>query len=151
MAKQVDSKRLRRQLREISRSAEGKALRKAAVQGMLPAMRAAQAAAPVGNPPYEYNGRLIDPYPTKTYLGRYKAPGFTKRHIKRKSIVYEGGVKVLLGVAPEAFYALSFIELGTSKIAKRPWLEPSFRASISAVDARFKKRLKAILDKAARS
>jgi len=57
----------------------------------------------------------------------------------------------MLGVRPEAFYAIQFIELGTSKIPKRPWLEPAFRKSINDVDALFRQRLKLLLDKAART
>jgi hypothetical protein len=55
----------------------------------------------------------------------------------------------MLGVRPEAFYAVQFIELGTSKIPKRPWLEPAFRQSITAVDLRFQSEIKRLIDRAA--
>ena len=45
----------------------------------------------------------------------------------------------MVGVRPEAFYAVSFIELGTSSIPKRPWLEPAFRASRGDINARMRK------------
>jgi hypothetical protein len=59
-------------------------------------------------------------------------------------------VKVSVGVQKEAFYAVQFLELGTSKIPKRPWLEPAFRGAVSAVDAELQKRLKVIIDRAAK-
>src|SRR5690606_16595791 len=109
--------------------------RASAMSAMLPALRAAQKAAPVGAPPYK--GK--DPYPVKTYKGRLRTPGFASRSVARKAKVSRDGtsVMVMLGVKPEAFYALQFHELGTSKIPKKPWLEPSFRQSLPLVDARF--------------
>jgi HK97 gp10 family phage protein len=146
-------KELSAQLSKMGKAPGGKALRAAAMQAMLPAMRAAQKAAPVANPPYEYGGVSKDPYPVRTYKGRLRTPGFAKRNIARKAKVSKDrrSVRVMLGVRPEAFYAVQFIELGTSKIPKRPWLEPSFRNSIPEVNSRFKERLKALIDKAAKA
>lgn len=140
---------LTRQLSEMGKSVGGKVLRAAAMQAMLPALRAAQAAAPVGNPPFP-SGK--DPYPVKTYKGSYRTPGYASRHVARKSILSRNGrfVKVMLGVTPEAFYAINFIEFGTSKIPKRPWLEPSFKNSVPQVSDRLRERLKAQIDRAAR-
>lgn len=144
----VGGKELARQLRELGAAAGPKLVRRAALQSLTPALRAARAAAPVGNPPYE-GGK--DPYPTRTYKGRLKTPGFAKRNVARKTLVRKDGkVIAMLGVRPEAFYAVQFIELGTSRIAKRPWLEPAFRSSIGAVDVAFRAKLKQFLDKAAR-
>lgn len=124
------------------------------MQGMLPALRNAQSNAPVGDPPYQVKGtdRFVDPYPVKTYKGRLRTPGFAKRNVARKAKLSKDRrtVTVMLGVRPEAFYAVQFIELGTSKIPKRPWLEPAFRRSIPELDSRFQERLKALIDKAAR-
>jgi HK97 gp10 family phage protein len=124
------------------------------MSAMLPALREAQQRAPVGNPPYtdKSTGRQFDPYPTRTFKGRLKTPGFAKRSVARKSKLSRDGrtVNVMLGVKPEAFYAIQFIEFGTSRIPKNPWLEPAFRASIPAVDAKFQAELKKRIDKAAK-
>lgn len=147
-------KELSAQLSEMGKSLGGAALRSAAMSAMLPALRAAQAAAPQGNPPYgpyASKAKPFDPYPKKTYLGRRVAPGFASRNVARKSKLSSDKTKVLvmLGVYEEAFYAVQFIELGTSKIPKRPWLEPSFRASLPDIDSRFQERLKTLIDRAA--
>lgn len=145
---------LTKQLKDLGGAVSGKQLRSAAFTAMLPALRAAQKAAPVGNPPYfdKTDKRQRDPYPRKTYKGKLVSPGFSSRNISRKSILDNAGsrVRVLLGMKPEAFTAVQFIEFGTSKIPKRPWLEPSFRQSIPAVDDRFRAALKRLLAKAAR-
>ncbi len=147
-------KELSAQLSAMGRSVGGNALRSAAMQGMLPALRAAQENAPVGAPPYQVKGtdRSVDPYPVKTYKGRLRTPGFASRNIARKAKLSKdrSTVTVMLGVRPEAFYAVQFIELGTSKIPKRPWLEPAFRKSLPEVDSRFQAQLKARIDKAAK-
>ena len=127
------------QISKLGKTLGGRVLRRAAMQGTLPALRAAQAAAPVGDPPYE--GK--DPYPVRAYTGRLRTPGFLKRNIGRKSFVSfdKRTVTVLIGPKAEAFYGTQFIELGTSKIPRRPWLEPSFRRSIPKINKRFAERL----------
>lgn len=136
-----------RKLKQLKGAAGPRLVRKAASQSMRPAKKAAEAAAPVGNPPY--NGK--DPYPTRTYKGRLKTPGFARRNVAIKSKTFrDGTVLAMLGVRPEAFYAVQFIELGTSAIPKRPWLEPAFRSSINEVDSLFRQKLKDLLDKAAK-
>lgn len=145
---------LQRQLKRMSAAVGGKALRSAGVSAMLPALRAAQASAPSGDPPYgPYGARAaFDPYPRTTHKGRKVAPGFTARNVARKSKLSrdKSFVKVMLGVRPEAFAAVQFVELGTSTRGARPWLEPAFRRSIPAVDRRFRARLAALIKKAAR-
>lgn len=140
---------LSNQLKAMGDAAGGKALRAAAMSAMLPAVKEARAAAPVGNPPFE-DGK--DPYPVRTYTGGLRTPGFAKRNIARKSFISKDRrqVKVMLGVRPKAFYAVQFLELGTSRIPKRPWLEPAFRRSLPQVNARFKQNLKKLIDKAAK-
>lgn len=145
-------KELSTQLKAMGTSVGGKTLRAAAMSAMLPALRAAQAAAPVADPPYVYDGVSKDPYPKRTYKGRLVAPGFAKRNVARKAVVSKDKTKVniMLGVKQEAFYAVQFIELGTSRIPKRPWLEPAFRASLESVDERLKEQLKRRIDLAAK-
>jgi HK97 gp10 family phage protein len=148
----IGYKELSNQLKRMSRSVGGKALRSAAMTATLPALKEAQSSAPVGNPPYQYEGREVDPYPVKTYKGRLRTPGFTSRSIARKSKLSRDNthVRVMLGVRPEAFYAINFYEFGTSRQPAQPWLEPSFRRSIPAVDTRFREQLKLRIDKAAK-
>lgn len=154
MAKIEGFEELSRQLSELGTKLGGQALRSAAMSAMLPALRKAQAMAPRANPPYIYGNHVVDPYRNlkKTYKGRRVAPGFTSRNIARKAIVSRDKtrVSILLGVKSEAFYALQFLELGTSRIAKRPWLEPAFRATRQQVIERLGARLKVLIDKAAK-
>ena len=149
----VGYKELSLQLQAMGRSVGGKTLRSAAMSAMLPALREAQSSIPVGTPPYEVKGtgRTVDPYPIKTYKGRLRTPGFAKRNLARKAKLSKdrSSVRVMLGVRPEAFYAVQFIELGTSKIPKRPWLEPAFRRSVPAINSRFQSELKRLIDRAA--
>jgi len=149
-------KELSAQLHQMGAAVGGQALRSAAMSAMVPAMRAARAAAPKASPPYgpyETRTTAFDPYPKKTYKGRRVAPGFASRNVARKSILSRNRshVTVLLGVRSEAFYAVQFIELGTSKFPKRPWLEPSFRASRGAVDQELQAQLIKRIDKAAKT
>lgn len=145
-------KELSAQLKALGSAVGGSALRSAANAAMTPAVEAATAAAPVANPPYNYGNRTVDPYPKKTYKGRRVAPGFTSRSIVKNTKLDKTRtfVKVSLGVRREAFYAVQFLELGTSKIPKRPWLEPAFRGAKDAVDKRFRELLKLRTDAAAR-
>ena len=143
------------QLQAMGAAVGGQALKSGAFAAMKPALQAAQAAAPEANPPYgPYATRStpLDPYPKKTYKGRRVAPGFTRRSVAIRAFLARTRdfVKVSLGVRREAFYAVQFLELGTSKIPKRPWLEPAFRGAVAAVDAALQSRLKALIDRAAK-
>ncbi len=148
MAEIVGFKQLSKQLSAMGAAAGGKALRQAAFQSTLPALKAARARIPVGSPPYESG----DPYPVRSHKGTLRTPGFAQRNIARKSIISRDKrfVKIMIGVRPEAFYAVSFIEFGTSKMQAQPWLEPALRSSRSAVDQRLQLRLRKLIDKAAR-
>lgn len=79
-----------------------------------------------------------------TYTGRKVAPGFAKANIAKKTKLSRDGrtANVFVGVKPEAFYAVQFVELGTSKQAKQPWLEPAFRSTQNLQIARFGQVLK---------
>jgi HK97 gp10 family phage protein len=68
----------------------------------------------------------IDPH--VTYKGRVVAPGFAKRSLRVVSRLDKkrGAAYAILGVRAEAFYAIQFVELGTSKMAAQPWLRPAF-------------------------
>jgi HK97 gp10 family phage protein len=154
MAEIAGFKELSQQLARMGAAPGGKALRSAAMSSMLPAVKRARAEAPVGNPPYESRqadgtNRNPDPYPTRTYKGRLKSPGFASRNVARASKISgdKRSVEVSLGVRKEAFYAVQFVELGYGKTPRRPWLEPSFRAALPEVNTRFKEQLKRLIDK----
>lgn len=70
-----------------------------------------------------------------TYRGRLVTAGFAAQslHIETRLDKRSGGAVAMLGVSAEAFYALQFIELGTSKFAASPWLRPAFAASEDAM------------------
>lgn len=145
-----------RKLDKLGTALRGKSLRSAAFTGMLPALKEAKAAVPIATPPYgPYKNRWgakLDPYPRKTYKGRLVLPGFTSRNVIRRSFLSKDkrSVTVRVGVKREAFYALSFIEWGTSRYPARPWLEPSFRRSKDSVLSRFSSRAKKLIENAAR-
>lgn len=145
-------KELSEQIAALGDAAGAKVLRSAARAAMKPALEAAERAAPVAEPPYTYPYGTVDPYPKKTYKGRYVTPGFASRNIVLVTSVDKdkNTVRVRLGPRKEAFYTTQFLELGTSKIAKRPWLEPAFRGALAAVDAALKTELRKKLDAAVR-
>lgn len=131
-------KQLDRQLRALTVAAGGRALRASAMAAMLPVQKQARASAPV---------RQSDKL-KRTYKGRKVTPGFLSRSIKRRSFLSRDkrSATAVVGVAPEAFYGIQFIEFGTSRIPARPWLEPAFRSQLDKVDTIFRRRLKKRID-----
>lgn len=112
-------KKLLRQLKTLTRSDGGKALRRSARAAIQEPLQRARAAIPVG----------VDEH--RTYKGRIVQPGFAKRSIRAIVTVSRDKKKVeaILGVKAEAFYAVQFVELGTTKTPARPWLRPAFQSS----------------------
>jgi hypothetical protein len=86
----------------------------------------------------------------KTYKGRIVGAGFASRNVKVvvKTSKDKQSVSALLGVAPEAYYALQFFELGTAFIPKQPWLMPAFESQkdemLKGVAATLRKRIETI-------
>jgi len=79
-------------------------------------------------------------YDEKHYVGRKLKKGkqgyivyppFAKTQIRTKVRQYRNkqGAYALIGVTPDAFYALQFVELGTSRHGKQPWLVPAFTST----------------------
>lgn len=91
----------------------------------------------------------------KTYKGRIVGRGYASRSIGLK--VFTDKAKTMatamLGVTREAFYAIIFFELGTSKIPKQPWLLPAFYSlkdeSVAKLAATLRKRIERIAKKRA--
>lgn len=89
----------------------------------------------------------------RTYLGREVTAGFASRSLRVvvRLRAKQGIVSAVLGVLPEAFYALSFFELGTSTIPRQPWLTPALEASsdnaVKEVGAAMRRRIEQIARK----
>lgn len=94
--------------------------------------------------------------PHKTYRGRLVSGGFavSTLHIETKLDKRTGSAIATLGVGREAFYAVQFIELGTSKMAAHPWLRPSFEESqepmLQAIADELKKRVEDVRQRRSR-
>lgn len=88
-----------------------------------------------------------------TYKGRLVGAGFASRNLKLvvKVNPKKGTATAILGVVREAFYVLSFFELGTAYIPRHPWLTPAMESStdtmIAQVGAAMRKRIDAIAKK----
>lgn len=87
----------------------------------------------------------------RTYKGRLVAPGFSKRSIKIvvTTKTDDGNVAALLGVKAEAYYAVQFVERGTSKMKAQPWLRPAFYGSADEQKTRIVAYLQKRLNKIA--
>lgn len=123
-------KELQRKLHELGALEGGKVLRSAAGLALNPAMKQARARIPTNDRDYLQ----------KTYKGRKVSPGFAKRNIAKKTRISRDKSTVWadLGVKSEAFYAINFVELGTSKQRRQPWLEPSFRRNRETMVAKIR-------------
>lgn len=86
----------------------------------------------------------------RTYKGRLVAPGFAKRSLRVVTRASEDGKRVsaAMGVRKEAFYVVVFDELGTSKMAARPWLRPALQTTQDAQETILAEALRAEIDKA---
>lgn len=130
MASELQGTRaLSQQLAALGRLEEGRGLRSAVRAGIKPALERARATVPVRDTTKPGNDGL-----KKTYKGNLVAPGFLSRSILTRVYVprRRKSAFAFLGVRQEAYYGLQFLELGTSRIAKRPWLVPAFSATQSA-------------------
>ena len=134
-------KELSDKLAALGEAVAARNLKAAAKDAMLPTELEARARVPVGSGIH------------KTYKGRTVTPGFAQRSIKRVAWAQRGAkniVKAAVGVAREAFYAVAFLERGTSKMPARPWLVPSFEATQNQVLTRFSASLKKRIERAAK-
>lgn len=96
-----------------------KDLRATVKKAILEAEHLARSRLPQGNQPhYTYRGRLVS--------GGY---ALSTLHVETYLNKRTGAAGAALGVGREAFYATLFLELGTARMAARPWLRPSFEDS----------------------
>ncbi len=134
---------LQKQLSALGASVGGKALRSAANLAVNPVVKTARTLIPTNDRDYL----------KKTYRGRRVAPGFAKRSIAKKVVMYQRGrfAKAMVGVKPEAYYATLFVERGTSRQPRQPWLEPALRTNRALVMRRLGQFLKKRIDKASKT
>lgn len=89
----------------------------------------------------------------RTYKGRLVSAGFASRSIRLivKMDRAKSMAQAILGVRAEAFYALAFFELGTSRISRQPWLTPAFESSaedsVKGIGEVMRKRIERIAKK----
>jgi HK97 gp10 family phage protein len=128
---------LEKKLKALGEVASVPILRKATRAGIKPAFVKAQDTIPVGADAH------------RTYKGRLVAPGFARRSMRIVTRASEDGRKVsaAIGVRKEAFYAVLFVELGTSKMAARPWLRTSMSSTKDDQERAFADVLKQQIDK----
>lgn len=130
---------LTKKLRELGHLDDGKALRAGVRAAGRVVVNKAKALIPEG----------IDAH--KTYKGRLVAPGFARRSIRSITVVSKDKQQAtaVTGVRAEAFYASQFVELGTAKMAKRPWLRPAFHGSKPEQEKALADKLRAYILKVA--
>lgn len=89
----------------------------------------------------------------RTYKGRLVAPGFASRSIRYIASLSKDKQKVtvIVGVRAEAFYAVQFVELGTSKMERQPWLRPAFQSTIDQQEAALADHLRKTIEKIAKA
>lgn len=128
---------LSKALAELPVKVQKAALRKATKEASDLVVAAARSAIPIG----------VDAH--KTYKGRLVAPGFASRNVKAVVRVSRDLTRSFarIGVSREAFYAVNFVELGTSRQAAQPWLRPALQSvegqAIGIFAMRFKKAIEA--------
>lgn len=132
------AKELSAQLSELKDGLDVKVMRAAVRAGIQPAFEKAQRDIPIG----------LDAH--RTFDGRLVAPGFSQRSLRVVTRVSPDRktVSAALGVRREAFYAVLFTELGTSKMRARPWLRPALRETQdqqqAALAAKLKQKIEAV-------
>ncbi len=128
-------------LRDIGQLDDGKALRAGVRAGMRPALVAARTKAPVSKKPH------------KVYTGETVQPGFAKKSLRTITTLSSDKQKAtaLMSVRKKAFYAVSFVEIGTSRAPPHPWLRPAFYQTQEAQKEALKAKLAAYLKKVADS
>ena len=127
-------------LRELSKKLSrlppetgGKFLRSAAGLSMKIVQTAAEQRIPVSDRDYVAHD----------YRGQPILPGHAKRSIVRRTKLTRDKQCAWadVGVKKSAFYAIQFVELGTSKMKRQPWLEPALRRNRNRVTQDMARRL----------
>jgi HK97 gp10 family phage protein len=132
--------KLSNKLKRLVDAAEPRQIRSAVSYALTPVVKAAKAAAPVGSVDH------------KTYKGNVAGAGYLSRNIKKSARVSRDKQVVIGSVGPsrEAFYGTQFVEVGTRKLNKAPWLTPVFESNQAVMLDRFGDKLKERIKKAAK-
>ena len=143
MANELEgTKALYAKLKKLDAAVAGKTLKEAVRNATTPAFKVIQAAVPIGKKEH------------RTYTGRLVAPGHLSRSLKRFSVMKHGRyvtwTSTMIGVRAEAYYGVQFVELGTAKMTKKPWIVKAFESQRSRMGKRMKLELKRKIEKAAR-
>lgn len=130
-------KELSKKLSELGSGLGGKTLRQSAMSATTPTVKKIKNALPEGEQPH------------KTFKGRIVAPGFAKRNVARKSKISRDKrtVYVFIGVKPEAYYAVAFLEIGTKYIPANPVFTKTMESDQKAIVSRLSDLLKKKIDK----
>lgn len=113
-----------------------KLLRQSVGLAVNPVVAAAKLRIPVGD---EYH---------MSYKGRLLEPGFAKASIKKATFIKNGRAVASVGVKKEAFYATQFVEVGTSKMEAKEWLQPALEATRDEVEKSLAKNLRRKIERA---
>lgn len=128
-------------LRDLKSLDDGKALRAAVRAGMRPALLSARVKIPVSKKPH------------KVYTGETVEPGFAKKSLRIITTTSPDKQKAtaLMGPRKKAFYATSFVEIGTSRAPAHPWIRPAFYSTQDAQKRALADKLRAYVEKVAAS
>lgn len=134
------ARELERKLRALGDAARGKVLRSGVRAAIKPAEKAARIRIPASGDAH------------RTYKGRLVAPGFARRSIRVVTKLSKDGEKAsaALGVRKEAFYAVQFVERGTSRQGANPWLRESFASTQASQQSALLEQLSRGISKATR-
>ncbi|WP_144394835.1 hypothetical protein [Pleionea sediminis] len=129
-------KALSKKLSELGSQLGGKTLRQSLLRASTPTVKQIKQNLAHGKSPH------------KTYKGRLVAPGFARRNVARKSKLSRDKTTafVFIGVKPEAYYAVAFLELGTRFIPANPVFTRALEQDQSNIVARFSELLKDKID-----
>lgn len=139
-------KELNSQLAALGAGVGGKVLRRSVAASLTPIAKDARNRAKTLS---------VTQRPHRTYLGRLVAPGFLARSIRRSSVLSKDKkrAEAYVGVAPEAFYGLQFVELGYTpwtsrkKVPARKWMRSAFDAKINESLELLKQKMSENIDK----
>lgn len=135
---------LSRKLSELGDWKENEKVLKASIRaGLLQARKVARANVRQFSPGERQLHRL--------HNGRLVSAGYAAKSLSMSVFTPRGRGKVIgrLGVKRDAFYAVQFFELGTSRIAAQPWLVPAFEASQSPMLQAIGRQMRARIDRIA--
>lgn len=137
-------------LAKLETTVAGKQLRNSVSNAVTPIVRKMRLAVPVGTQMH------------RTYKDNPVSPGFLKRSIRKRSFFNKrtGMARVFIGVKPEAFYGINFLDLGPHTVSQRDgapiqpyiirgqsWFKQTFINGRREMENGLRRQLKAKIDK----